>query len=91
MARSMSGGVAGVAGVCAVIVGLAAIDVRVRDQLSALLSGRGPSGELMTATARLQEIGLTILQAVRDQSIEHAALTIFALAALVIVMFMLRT
>jgi hypothetical protein len=91
MARSMDGATAGVAGVCALVVALAAIDSRVRDQLTALIAGRAPSGELVTAASRAQDFGYTILQAVRDQSIEHAALTIFALGALVLVLFMLRT
>jgi hypothetical protein len=91
MARSMNGGIAGVAGVCAVIVALAAIDSRVREHLTGLLAGRASSGELMTMTARVQDFGYTILQAVRDQSIEHAALTIFAMGALVLVLFMMRT
>ena len=91
MTRSLNGGMTSIAGICAVVVALAAIDTRVRDQVSALASGRAPSGEFLTMTQRLQEFGFAVLQAVRDQSIEHAALTIFALGALVLLLFMMRT
>ena len=91
MSRSMNGGIASVAGVCLVVGAMAAIDSRVRDELTALISGRTPTGELMTLTQCVQEFTYTILQVVRDQSIEHAALTIFAMGALVLLLFMLRT
>jgi hypothetical protein len=91
MSRPISGGVTAIGGVCALVIGLAAIDGRVREQLMQLASGRAPSGELVTAGERVQDLVLTMLQVVRDQSIEHAALTIFALGALVLVLVMLRT
>jgi hypothetical protein len=91
MSRSLNGGVTSLAGICAVVVALAAIDSRVRDQVSAILSGRAPSGELVTITQGFESFAYTVLQAVRDQSIEHAALTIFALGAMVLLLFMMRT
>lgn len=90
MARSLNGGIAGVAGVAAVIVSLAAIDNRVHDELVALLSGHASTGEFLTLTERLHDFAYTVLQAVRDQSIEHAALTIFAMGALMLLIFMMR-
>jgi hypothetical protein len=89
--RTLSGAMTSIAGVCAVVVALAAIDSRVREQVTALASARAPSGELVTLTHRVQDLTFTVLQAVRDQSIEHAALTIFALGALVLLLFMMRT
>ena len=91
MTRTLNGGMTSLAGICAVVVALAAIDTRVRDQVSALASGRAPSGELLTVTERLKDFAFAVLQALRDQSIEHAALTIFALGALVLLLFMMRT
>jgi hypothetical protein len=91
MTRTLNGGMTSIAGICAVVVALAAIDARVRDQVSALASGRAPSGELVTLTERVKDLAFVVLQAVRDQSIEHAALTIFALGALVLLLFMMRT
>lgn len=91
MAKPLNGALTGIGGVFALVVTLAAVDPRVRDQLSALVSGRGATGEIVTAGQRVHDIALTVVQAVRDQSIEHAPLTIFALGALVIVLFMTRT
>jgi hypothetical protein len=91
MTRTLNGGMTSIAGICAVVVALAAIDTRVRDQVSALASGRAPSGEFLTITERLKDFAFAVLQAIRDQSIEHAALTIFALGAMVLLLFMMRT
>ena len=91
MRSAVSSGLTAAAGVAAVLVGLAVIDGRVQDRLASLFAGRGPTGGLLSAGGRLQELGGAILVAVRDQSIEHAPLTIFALAAAVLVLFMLRT
>jgi len=79
------------AGVCAIVVGLAVIDERVRSEVAALVSGHGGSGEIASFGGRIQELGMIALQAVRDQSIEHAPLTLFALVALVLFSLMLRT
>lgn len=74
-----------------IVFGLAIIDVRVREQMMAITDGGNPSGELLSVGARLQELAYLAMQAVRDQSIEHAPLTLFALAALILFVLMLRT
>jgi hypothetical protein len=79
------------AGIGAVLVGLAVIDERVRDQFAALITGKGPTGEIGTLSAHVQALAFSIVGSLREQSIEHAPLAIFALAALVLVLFMLRT
>jgi hypothetical protein len=79
------------AGICAIVVGLAVIDERVRSEMAALLSGRGSSVEIAGFSGRVHELGMVAMQAVRDQSIEHAPLTLFALVALVLFALMLRT
>lgn len=91
MRRATRSFVTGAAGISTVVVGLVVIDPRVREQAAALAAGRGPTGELVSASEQLQQFGFVALQAVRDQSIEHAPLTIFALAALVLFVLMLRT
>ena len=91
MRSAVSSGLTAAAGVAAVLIGLAVIDGRVQDRLATLFAGPGPTGELLSAGAKLQELGSAILQAVRDQSIEHAPLTIFSLAAALLVLFLLRT
>jgi hypothetical protein len=78
-------------GIGALALGLAIIDERVREHVVGLASGRGPSGELVSAGERLAELARVTLLAVREQSIEHAPLTLFALVALVLFTLMLRS
>ena len=72
------------------LLALVSLDDRVREQLS-LRFGRGASIELTNAGAEIRDFATVLLDAVRNQSIEHAPLMIFALAATVLVLFMLRT
>lgn len=88
---SSSGIVTSGAGLSAIVIGLAVIDERARASFASLASGRGGGDEIAGVGARLEELGLVIAHAVRDQSIEHAPLTLFALAALVLFVLMLRT
>lgn len=81
----------GASGFALIAGGLVVIDQRVREQVVAIASGGNASGELLSVGARLRELGLLAFQAVRHQSIEHAPLTLFALAALILLVLMLRT
>ena len=87
----LSGILMAAGGVAGLLVGLAAIDDRVGNEMRALVGGHKPSGDLASLGAGLGRLGATLLEAVRDQSITHAPLTIFALGALVLVLFILRT
>lgn len=78
-------------GLTALVVGLAAVDVRVREQIAMIVSGRGTTSEVATAGSQIQGFMAIVAQAVRDQSMEHAALVTFGVVALVLVLFMLRT
>jgi hypothetical protein len=80
-----------VASVGAVVVGLAVLDERVREQLAALAGGRRPSGEIAGAGRHLQDLAMAAFEALRDQSFGHASLAVFAVGALVLLVFMLRT
>jgi hypothetical protein len=80
-----------VASVGAVVVGLAVLDERVRDQIAALASGRRPSGELAGAGEYLQDLALAAFDGVRDQSLSHASLAVFAVGALVLLVLMIRS
>ena len=72
------------------LLALVAVDDRVREQL-ALRLAKPPSAELASAGERLRDLATVVLEAARDQSLEHAPLMIFVLAATVLVLFMLRT
>ena len=69
---------------------LVATDDRVREQFSRRVVGR-PSMELASAGRRLGELTTVLAEALRYQSLGHAPLLIFTLAAAVLVLFMLRT
>lgn len=89
--RPLIGGLTAAGGVVALVVGLAAIDERVRNEVARAIAGSAASDEIVTAGSRLQDIALVVAQAVRYQSIEHAPMVILALAAAVLVLFMTRT
>ena len=69
---------------------LTAVDDRVREQISLRFSAR-PAAELANVGERVRDLTSVVVEVARDQSIEHAPLLIFVLAATVLVMFMLRT
>lgn len=81
----MSGGT-----VVILLLVLIGFDDRVRDQVSMRLHAR-PSVELASAGRQLGDLTTVITHAAREQSLGHAPLLIFTLAAAVLVLFMLRT
>ena len=89
--RSVRGGVTAFASLTALVTGLALIDGRVRSQVAQMLETRGPTDEIVTIGYRFEDLAYIVMQAVRDQSIEHAPMVIFALAAMVLLLFMTRT
>lgn len=91
MSRVWNEWIVAAAGIGALVGGLAVIDSRVREQLELMISGGGASREVASVASSVRHLALITAQAVRDQSIEHASLTIFTLAALVLLLFMLRT
>jgi hypothetical protein len=69
---------------------MAAINADVRQELERVISGQGPSTEIASIGWRVREYATIAAQLMREQSMEHAALVIFGLAATVLVLFMLR-
>jgi len=68
---------------------LVSVDDRVRERVSALAT---PSrSELVSAGTMVGQVSAVVVRAVRDQSVEHAPMMIFAVAATVLVLCMLRT
>ena len=87
----VNGAVMGLLGLTALAIGLAAIDDRVGTELARLIEGRGPSDEIVRVGATVERAVMTFAESIGYHSIEMAPLTIFGLAALVLVLFMLRT
>ena len=72
------------------LVALVAMDDRVKEQISMRFGGPQASTEIVAAGTQARGLAWVAFDAVRDQSLEHAPLTIFAIAATVLVLFMLR-
>jgi hypothetical protein len=68
-------------------VTLISIDTRVREHIVRMASGTSVGD----AEATAGDLASLVLAAVRDQTLAHAPLAIFALAATVLVLCMLRT
>ena len=68
---------------------LIAYDDGVRDHLARRVAH--PSVEVASIARQLHDLTTVIVAAARDQSLGHAPLLIFTLAAAVLVLFMLRT
>ncbi len=76
--------------VAVLLIALVAFDDRVRERISQAFMAR-PSLELASAGHHVRSLASVIAEAARDQSLAHAPLLVFALAAGVLVVFMLRT
>ena len=72
------------------LVTLVAIDDRVREQVSATFRST-PSADLVSASTTFQNIASVVYSAARHQTIQHAPLVIFVVAATLLTLFMLRT
>ena len=90
MRRAFSEALMSAGALTILLLALVALDDRVREQISLRLTTR-PSVELVSAGERVRDLTTVIVEAAHDQTIEHAPLVIFVLAATVLVMFMLRT
>ena len=75
----------------ALVTTLVLLDERVRDAIGAVMDPRHPGTALAGLGDRAREVAAIVIVAARNQSFEHAPLVIFSLAAIVLVIFMLRT
>ena len=91
MRRVVSDALVSCGAVVLLIVALVSIDDRVRDRVTKILHAPPSSVEIAGAGAQVAQISNVVFKAARDQSVEHAPLVIFGVAAAVLVLFMLRT
>lgn len=85
------GGLATVASLVAILTGMALMNEKVREQVQRLFAGEGLTPEVDSSAHGAESAALYALDLLRDQSIAQAPLTIFALAASVLLLVMLRT
>ena len=90
MRRAFSEGLMSAGALAILILTLVAIDDRVREQVWLRFSAP-PTAQLQSAGASMRDLTAVMVEAARDQSLEHAPLLIFGLVATVLVLFMLRT
>ena len=90
MRRVMSEAMITAGSAVALIAGLVMIDANVREQVSLRLAAP-PSATLAATSTGVRDFTAVLWMAARDQTLEHAPLTIFTVAAVVLVLFMLRT
>jgi hypothetical protein len=79
-----------IVGFLVVLGALVALDPRVGYHLKVLAHGGAPD-DVSDIGDQLTELGNVLLLAVRDQSLDHAPLLVFSVAAIVLVFFMVRT
>jgi hypothetical protein len=74
----------------AVGLGLLLIDDRVHDEVSRWIAQGRPSGRLVFAGAEARDFLMQLAEAARDQAMAYTPLTVFALAALLLFIVMMR-
>jgi hypothetical protein len=89
--RALKDTLISVAALCALVFMLASFDDRVREQISLRIAPGQVSAQVADAGATVRNLTDVVMEAVREQSIDHAPMVIFVLAATVLVLFMLRT
>ena len=70
---------------------LVAYDDRVREQLTLRLAPERAAHALVAAGSTARSLAMVLAEAGRDQSLAHAPLLIFAMAAAALTIFMVRT
>jgi hypothetical protein len=89
--RAIADALISIASVLVLLLGIIAIDARVRERALLLLEGKQLSVELTAAGERIAEFSRIAAQVAHDQGMEHAPVVIFVAAAAVLTIFMLRT
>ena len=90
MRRAFGDAMISLSAVLLLLIMLVTIDPRVREQMSEVWGSPGSSA-VTSISSQVREVSTVVLTAARDHSIDNAPLMIFALAATVLVLFMLRT
>jgi hypothetical protein len=88
---SLFGTVTAVGSLAVLLAGLALFDPRLREEFARLASGRAPVGELATFGDQVSDTLSIVMLAIQDQSVAHAPLVVFGVAAVILVLFMTRT
>ena len=91
MRRVLSDALISLGAVLLLLVALVSIDERVRERVERMVTTVPSSSQIGGVGADIENMSTLMYKAVRDQSVEHAPLVIFAVASGVLVLFMVRT
>ena len=91
MRRAIGEAMMTLGGALVLILTLVLLNGRVRDEIGSVLDARHPAAAVAGLGARVGDVVAIVAAAAREQSLEHAPLVIFSLAAMGLVLFMLRT
>ena len=89
--RAIGDAVMSMGALCALFVLLVSFNAPLREEVSRRIGAGRPTVQAANVGAMVRSLASVVFVAVRDQSIEHAPLVIFVLAAVVLFGFMLRT
>ena len=89
--RAIGDAAISVGAVCVLFVLLVSFNAPLRDEVSRRIGAGRPTVQAANMGATVRNVASILFIAARDQSIEHAPLVLFVLAAIVLFMFMLRT
>ena len=91
MRRANSDALISLGALALLLVALVSIDDRVRERVDRLLAAPPSSAEIAGVGNDIEKVSTEMFRAARSQSVEHAPLVIFGVAAVILVAFMLRT
>ena len=89
--RAIGDAVMSVGALCVLFVLLVSFNAPLREEVSRRIGAGRPTVQAANMGATVRNVASVLFVAARDQSIEHAPLVLFVLAAIVLFMFMLRT
>ena len=90
MRRAFGDALISAAALVVLLIGLVAIDDRVRERVQLVIETGDLSSGFESATSRASDVAEVLVMAVRDQSLDHAPLAVFVVAATALVLAMLR-
>jgi len=91
MRRAIGDAVISVSALLILLLMLASVDERVRERMAGLFVSAPSTTELVGTGKDVSGLVAVVYDAVKDQSVAHAPLVLFAVVATVLVVFMVRT
>ena len=90
MRRAFGDAVISAAALVVLLVGIVAIDDRVRERVSSVIRTGEVSSSIGSVTSIASDVAGVLMVAARDQGLDHAPLAVFVVAATALVLAMLR-